>query len=291
MLLLDTRADVPQPGWGLEAKSGEGVCLKMANSLENTVAIVTGAGRGIGRGIAVEFAKEGAHVVVASRSQGSIDGALEEISAIGGKATGMVCDVGVQQDIDRVVSQTVGQLGGLDILVNAAQSFGTVSDPSPSLGETPLEAFRDDEWEHTFLTGPTASYWFMKAAFPHLNASGRGRVINFGSCYGQFGSPRSVAYNAAKEATRALTRTAANEWGQHGITCNVINPGIRTDAMEGYFEAFPEVEATALQRIPMRRFGHAYSDAGRLAVFIAGPDASFLTGMTFMLDGGYYMSP
>ena len=263
----------------------------MAGSLEGRVAIVTGAGRGIGRGIAVEFSKEGAKVVVASRSQGSIDETLALIAAAGGTAVGQVCDVSEAADIAATVARAVAAFGGLDVLVNNAQAFGTreVPDPSPVL--TGIEDFRDEEWDHTFLTGPTASYRFMKAAFPHLAASGRGRIINFGSYWGQNGNAGSVAYNAAKEAIRGLTRTAAREWGQHSITCNVINPAIETDALINHQKENPELVRAATQIVPMRRFGDIFKDGGRIAVFLASDDAAFLTGMTFMVDGGLFMVP
>ncbi len=263
----------------------------MAGILQDRVAIVTGSGRGIGRGIAVEYAREGAKVVVASRSQGSIDGTLAEIAALGGTAIGVTCDVGRHDDVLRTVARTVERFGGIDILVNNAQSFGTPEAPEGSCGTTPLEDYRDAEWDFTLLTGPTASFRFMKAAFPYLKASGQGRVINFGSSNGQRGAAGTVAYNAAKEAIRALTRTAANEWGRYGITCNVINPGIETDAYRDYMQKHPELQSDATPRNPMRRMGDAYADGGRVAVFLAGPDASYLTGMTFMVNGGGFMYP
>jgi NAD(P)-dependent dehydrogenase (short-subunit alcohol dehydrogenase family) len=131
----------------------------------------------------------------------------------------------------------------------------------------------------------------MKAAFPHLKESGQGRLINFGSHWGLMGYEGSVAYNAAKEAIRGLTRTAAREWGKHGITCNVIVPAIETDALLEYKSHHPERMNAMVQTIPMRRYGDPVKDAGRIAVFIAGPDAAFLTGMTFNVNGGYFMYP
>ncbi|MCK9542785.1 MAG: SDR family oxidoreductase [Novosphingobium sp.] len=263
----------------------------MTGILDGRVAIVTGSGRGIGRGIAVELAREGAKVIVASRSQGSIDETLKEIADAGGTAIGQVCDVGEHADIKATVAKAVETFGGLDILVNNAQAFGTKDKPDASPVLTPIEDFRDEEWDRTLLTGATASYRFMKAAFPHLKASGQGRIINFGSQWGQIGNVGSVAYNAGKEAIRGLTRTAAREWGQYGITCNVINPTVETDALRNHVEVFPELAAQSRMQIPMRRYGHTHKDAGRIAVFIAGPDASFLTGMTFMVDGGHFMAP
>lgn len=263
----------------------------MAGLLAGRTAIVTGAGRGIGRGIAVELAREGANVVVASRSQGSIDETLAEIVAAGGTAIGQVCDVGNRDDIMSAVAGAAERFGGLDILVNNAQSFGTAAQPAPTPVITPLEDFNDDEWHRTFATGPTATYFFMKAAFPHLKASGAGRIINFGSYWGQVGYEGSAAYNAAKEAIRGLTRTAAREWGKYGITANVINPAIASDALKTFVANQPEQAQKAVETIPLRRYGDIYSDGGRLAVFLAGDDASFLTGMTFQADGGLFMSP
>ncbi|NLR72774.1 SDR family oxidoreductase [Novosphingobium sp. ERN07] len=263
----------------------------MTGILEGRVAIVTGSGRGIGRGIAVELAREGAKVVVASRSQGSIDDTLSIVAQAGGTAVGQICDVGEHADIVATVERAVSAFGGLDILVNNAQAFGTKDAPDSSPVLTGIEKFRDAEWDLTFQTGPTASYLFMKAAFPHLVASGRGRIINFGSYWGQAGNEGSVAYNAAKEAIRGLSRTAAREWGKHAITCNVINPAIETDALRNHTGGDPAATAAAAAGIPLRRFGDIFADGGRIAVFLASDDAAFLTGMTFQVDGGLFMYP
>jgi NAD(P)-dependent dehydrogenase (short-subunit alcohol dehydrogenase family) len=264
---------------------------RMPGVLEGKVAIVTGAGRGIGRGIAVEFAREGARVAVASRSLPSIEETLAEIRALGGEAIGIRCDVGDPGAIARTTAETAEAFGRIDILVNNAQSFGSAEKPAPTPVLTPLETFDDGEWERTFATGPTATYHFMKATFPFLKASGAGRIINFGSYWGQIGYEGSAAYNAAKEAIRGLTRTAAREWGQHGITANVINPAIASDALKTFVREHRDTAEQSMQSIPMRRYGDIYKDGGRLAVFLAGDDAAFLTGMTFQADGGLFMSP
>jgi NAD(P)-dependent dehydrogenase (short-subunit alcohol dehydrogenase family) len=259
--------------------------------LVGKTAIVTGAGRGIGRGIAIALAEEGARVVVSSRSEGPIAKVVSEIEAAGGVALGAVCDVGDKRAIEATVRRAVEAFGGLDILVNNAQSFGCAEQPAGHPVITPLEEFRDGEWEFTFRTGATASFWFMKAAFPHLKASGEGRIINFGSHWGQMGYEGAVAYNATKEAIRGLTRTAAREWGKYGITCNVIVPAIETEALIEYKQHHPERMNAMVETIPMRRYGDPLEDAGRIAAFIASTDARHLTGMTFNVNGGYFMYP
>jgi 2-hydroxycyclohexanecarboxyl-CoA dehydrogenase len=114
----------------------------------------------------------------------------------------------------------------------------------------------------------------------------RRQDINFGSYLGQIGGEGTAAYNATKEAIRALSRTAAREWGKYKINVNVINQAVMTDAMAGYFDAHPKEAEAMLRQIPLRRWGDPVKDAGGLAIFLASSDADYLTGMTFQLDGG-----
>ena len=128
----------------------------------------------------------------------------------------------------------------------------------------------------------------MKAVFPSMKDRG-GKIINFGSSLGQIGGEGTAAYNATKEAIRALSRTAAREWGKYKINVNVICPAVSTDAMRGYLDAHPEQAEAMLAQVPLRRWGDAVKDAGGLAVFLASGDSDYLTGMTFQLDGGATM--
>jgi NAD(P)-dependent dehydrogenase (short-subunit alcohol dehydrogenase family) len=256
------------------------------SELAGKVAIVTGAGRGIGRGIAMRYGAEGVNVVVASRTKARLDGVVEEIREAGGAAIGIQCDIGYRDQIQAMVSRAFDAFGPVDILVNAAQGFGTESSPAGSPVVTPLEDYREAEWEYTMRTGASATLWAMQAAFPHMKGSGGGRIINFGSGYGVNGQPGAAAYNAAKEAIRALTRTAAREWGQHNITVNCINPVVMSDSVMSVFDGDLQKANETLSRVPLRRWGDAYDDAGGLAVFLAQESASFITGMTFWLDGG-----
>ena len=254
--------------------------------LKEKVAIVTGAGRGIGRGIALAYAREGARVVVSSRSRETVDQVVSEIQASSGTAIGMAVDVGDREAVFRMVDEAAKTFGSIDILVNNAQGFGPARKPAAAPVIQPLETYDEEEWEHTFRTGVQATLWGMKAVFPHMKCRG-GKIINFASEFGIVGNPGSAAYNSNKEAVRGLSRTAAREWGQYGINVNLIVPMVRTDAMETLERADPEGMRAITQQIPMRRFGDPLKDAGPVAVFLAAKDSDYLTGMNVMLDGGH----
>jgi len=259
--------------------------------LQDKVAIVTGAGRGIGRAIALAYGREGAKVVVASRTQATIDKVVDEIKAEGGTAIGIRCDVGHKDQIQSCVEKTVEAFGTVHILVNNAQGFGTEAEPRGSTIETPIEEMSDEEWEYTYRTGVTATFWFMKAVFPYMKKQHYGKIINLSSSGGQFGMPYISAYNSNKEAVRGLTRTAANEWGQYGITVNCFSPALETDAFKNWRAARPEFVQDLIDKIPVRRVGDPEKDGGPLAVFLASPGSDYITGSTFMLEGGMHMMP
>jgi NAD(P)-dependent dehydrogenase (short-subunit alcohol dehydrogenase family) len=259
-------------------------------NIAGKVAIVTGAGRGIGRGIAVAFGKAGGKVVVASRSKSTVDSVAAEIKDAGGAALGVTCDVSHRDQIFAMVDQTVKHFGGVDILVNNAQSFGLPSAPRLNTDRQPVESYNEEEFEYVFRSGMLASWWAMKAVFPHMKDKG-GKVINFGSMSGQIGTAGTVAYNCTKEAIRALTRTAAREWGKYKINVNVVNPSVETQGLVDLRNRLPDYINEALARVPLGRFGDPEQDAGALALFLASSDSDFITGQTFMLDGGLYLAP
>jgi NAD(P)-dependent dehydrogenase (short-subunit alcohol dehydrogenase family) len=177
--------------------------------LDRKVALVTGAGRGIGRAIAEQYAIEGARVAVASRTPSTVDDVVATIKAAGGDAIGIVCDVGDATQIRDMVDQTAGAFGTVDILVNNAQSFGTRAAPLGHNPPTALEDLSEEEWDWTFDTGAKATLRAMQAAFPYMKAAGGGRILNFGSRRGLLCNPDSAAYNCTKEAIRARTPGAS----------------------------------------------------------------------------------
>lgn len=261
----------------------------MTKILEGKVAIVTGAGRGIGRAIAQAYAEEGAQVAVVSKTRTTVDEVVAAIESKGGSALGITCDVGKRTQIEAAVAQTVARFGGVDILVNNAQGFGTEAKPTSANPETPLESFGEAEWDWVVNTGLKATLYSMQACFPHMKARGGGRIINFGSMRGIIATPYTAAYNVTKEATRALSRTAAKEWGQFGINVNIINPVIATDS---YFADLPTPESRRQfeNTVPIRRVGTP-QDCARVAVYLAGPDSAIFTGVTFPVDGGLDSRP
>jgi NAD(P)-dependent dehydrogenase (short-subunit alcohol dehydrogenase family) len=199
-----------------------------------------------------------------------------------------VCDVGRGTDVLDAVGKTVATFGGLHILINNAQGFGTESKPRAFVFSAPLEELDEEEWEYTFRTGALATVRAMKAAFPYLRKSGCGRIINMGSSSALVGTAGLVSYNANKEAIRGITRTAAREWGRHGITANVLCPMMETDSMSQWKTKNPADVAMIDANVPLGRLGNALTDLAPLAVFLAGDGGGYLTGMIFMVDGGLY---
>jgi NAD(P)-dependent dehydrogenase (short-subunit alcohol dehydrogenase family) len=244
--------------------------------LDGKASLITGAGRGIGRGVAHAFVKEGARVAIAELDDAAAAGVVAELVALGGEAIAVHCDIRDSTAVDDCVARTVAHFGGLDILVNNAIK----ADP-----DCPLEELADASIDLVFDTGPKATLYFMRASYPHLAVNG-GRVINFRSSAEVQGLPHFSAYVAAKAAIAGITKVAAREWGRRGINVNAICPFVLSDAAMAYFDTQPGYLEKIYSGLSIPRSGDAETDIGRAAVFLAGPDSSFLTGATLMLDGG-----
>jgi 2-hydroxycyclohexanecarboxyl-CoA dehydrogenase len=240
------------------------------------VAIVTGAGQGIGRGTALALAKEGAAVALVGRTLSKCEAVAAEIVTHGGRALPLACDVSVRSQVDAAVAATVNAFGGIDILVNNAQT---------SVQAT-LEDTTDEDIELAWRTGPMATFYAMQSALPHLRASQGGTVVNFGSSTAIEGNVAFGAYAMAKEAIRGLSRVASREWGQFGIRVNVIVPNALSPASEDFRDAHPERFARMEARVPLGRVGDPENDIGRAVVALAADDLTYLTGQTLMLTGG-----
>lgn len=242
--------------------------------LAGKVAIVTGSASGIGRGIAHAMAKEGAHVAIVDINEEKGQETLKEINAI---TEGMlfIKDISKQENVAEVVNAVVEKFGKLDILVNNAHAS-----KQALFTETTLEMF-----DFSFGTGFYPTFHFMQAAYPELKKT-KGKVINFASGAGLDGQPTQTSYAAAKEAIRAISRVAANEWGPEGINVNLISPIALTPGVEAWRDSAPELYEKMINGIPKRRLGDPEGDIGRTAVFLASADADYITGQTIMVDGG-----
>lgn len=243
--------------------------------LDGRVAIVTGAGQGVGRGIALALADAGARVVVSGRTVSKCHAVVDEIVARGGTALANACDVKDLADVQRCVDETVATFGTVDILVNNAQQVPN----GPLLEVTDADA--NDGW----ASGPLACLRFMRICHPHL--SGGGVIINLASRSGVKPDPINCGvYAGVKEAIRAMTRSAAWEWADDGIRTYALLPLAATPALEDYRQNQPDAYERVVSAIPMKRFGDSEVDIGRVAVFLASDDAGYLTGISIPVDGG-----
>ena len=245
--------------------------------LAGKVALITGAGQGVGQGIALAMAAAGASVALAGRTLEKVQATASQIEARGGKALAMACNVKVADDLARCVGQTVGLLGGLDILVNNAQEV--------PLGK--LDDVTDEAFLAGFESGPLASLRLMKLARPHLAARGGGTMFNLASSAGiRWDMAGYGAYGAIKQAIRCLTRAAAAEWGRENIRVMTIAPHAESPGLKWWIENNPDEAEAFFRTIPLGRIGRLEEDIGRAIVALCGPDMGYLTGATIPLDGG-----
>jgi NAD(P)-dependent dehydrogenase (short-subunit alcohol dehydrogenase family) len=246
-------------------------------SLDGKVAIVTGAGQGVGEGIALALAREGAAVVAAGRTEAKVARTCETIAAFGGRSLAVKCDICRPADIQAAIDTTLSAFGGIDILVNNAQI----------VHNDLLDNLTDDQFTKVFDSGPFATFRFMKAVKPHLKARGGGNIINLATSGAvRWDAKGYGVYAAAKQAIRSLSRAAAHEWAMDNIRVNTIAPIAMTPALEGWIAGDPEGSNAFLRSIPMGRIGDPELDIGRAVVFLVGPDARYVTALTMPLDGG-----
>ena len=249
--------------------------------LEGRVAIITGAGAGIGRGIARRFAREGARVTLAERNAEWGERTAGEVEELGGEALFVPTDVSDKAQVEAAVAATVERWGAVHILVNNAWA---------GAGLARVEWRRDEDMRSAFELGVMGCFWGMQAVFPHMKEQGYGRVISLCSLNGVNAHMGTVHYNMAKEALRAITRTAAREWALTGITCNIICPGAETESSKALREKVPEMFEEIYARHPMHRMGDPEQDIAPVALFLSTEDSQYVTGNTLFVDGGSHIN-
>jgi NAD(P)-dependent dehydrogenase (short-subunit alcohol dehydrogenase family) len=248
--------------------------------LQDKVALITGAGGGIGRGIARRFARDGALVVIAEIDTTSGEQVAREVRELGGKALFVRTDVTQKADVVGAVEAAVAHFGGLDILVNNAFV------PTPNVL---LEDKTDEMLDSTLRSVVYASWWAMRAALPHLRARGGGSIINFYSIDVEIGAWLHADYNTAKGAVLGLTRSAAAEWGRFNIRVNAIAPtamGATFHKLAAERPGFAEMSASMR---PLGRCGEPEDDIAPVVTFLASDLSRYMTGEQLHVDGGLHL--
>jgi 2-hydroxycyclohexanecarboxyl-CoA dehydrogenase len=256
----------------------QGVSVQ-AGRLAGRVAVVTGAGQGLGKGISAALADEGATVALLGRTPQKVVDVAKQLIDNGRTALAIGCDVSDRDAVNSAVAETLAAFGRIDILINNAQGGALGSD-------RPTVDLSDDDVLEFFRTGPLGTLHLMQAAFPALRESAHPVVINLGSAIGVRGGSRQAAYAMAKEAIGGLTKSTAIEWGKYGIRVNLVCPSGWSPSAETYRDDNPARWEQIQRSIPMRRLGDPYDDIGRAIVALVSDDMQFLTGGTIMLDGG-----
>lgn len=240
--------------------------------------LVTGAGSGIGRGIALAFAREGARVAVAGRTAEPLKETVALIEAEGGEAAALTADVTRSRDVQRLVDDTVARFGGLDVAVN---NVGILTTPAP------VADISEDDWRSSLDTNLTGTWLSMKYEIAHMRAHGGGAIVNVSSNLGAHGRRANLgAYVAAKAAVSALTRNAALDHIADGVRINAVSPGPVDTPMSTRPGESPAEKAARMSReVPAGRAG-SLDEIAAAVLHLASPEAGFTVGADLVLDGG-----
>jgi len=245
--------------------------------LKDKVAIITGASKGIGKGIAMRYTQEGATVILASRSMDLLSAIADEIRGKGGEALALKVDVRQSNSVQAVIDQAVQTFGRVDIMVNNAG----ISMAHPSEELTP------EDWTRAVETDLFGVFYGCQSAGRQMMRQGGGCIINITSIYGLVAAPMRAAYCASKAAGNMLTKLLASEWASKNIRVNAIAPGyIRTELVQGVIDKGMLPVDSIEKRTPQGRIGEVEDVLGA-AVFLAGEEAAFVTGSILTVDGGW----
>ena len=249
----------------------------MKRRFENKIAIITGAGQGIGRQVALDMASEGANIVAGDIVDERIAALKQDIEANGGQCIPVQCDVANRQQVDDMVKKTVDTYERIDILINNA-GIGVAGT---------IEETTDELIDNILNINLKGVLYTIRAVTPIMKAQKYGRIVNVSSMTGKRGDNSTVfAYGASKGGIIALTRSTARQLGPFGITCNAIAPHAIMTPLMSYWDEAKKYQMA--QMMPVRRLGTA-QDVSYLLMFLASDESSFITGETVNINGGYYM--
>jgi len=246
------------------------------SQLSNQIAVITGAGRGIGKGIALKFAAEGADIVSISRTAENAENVAKEVRGMGRRAWAFSVDVADAGSVTTAADKIIAEIGRVDILVNNA---GVTRDGL-------LMRMSEEDWDVVLNTNLKGAFLFTKAFTRVFVKQRSGRIINVASISGLIGNAGQCNYAASKAALLGFTKSIARELASRGITANAVAPGfIETDMTAGLS---PELKEEMLKRIPLKSFGQP-EDIANAALFLAGPGGRYVTGQVLTVDGGMVM--